>query len=82
MTIQVEHLSKRYGDGYAVNDVTFTVEPVQVTGFLGPAGAGKSTTMCSSVGLDRLPHPRCPGCGLPRRGSRRVETLRRLSLDL
>ncbi len=53
MTIQVEHLSKRYGDRYAVNDATFTVQPGQVTGFLGPNGAGKSTTMRSIVGLDR-----------------------------
>ena len=53
MTIEVQNLSKRYGDRYAVRDVSFTVHPGRVTGFLGPNGAGKSTTMRSIVGLDR-----------------------------
>ena len=53
MTIEVQDLSKRYGDRYAVRDVSFTVHPGKVTGFLGPNGAGKSTTMRSIVGLDR-----------------------------
>ncbi|WP_431031476.1 ABC transporter ATP-binding protein [Plantibacter sp. RU18] len=53
MTIEVQNLSKRYGDRFAVRDVSFTVEPGKVTGFLGPNGAGKSTTMRSIVGLDR-----------------------------
>jgi ABC-2 type transport system ATP-binding protein len=50
--IEVEHLSKRYGEKLAVDDVTFTVRPGLVTGFLGPNGAGKSTTMRMMVGLD------------------------------
>lgn len=43
--IQVEHISKRYGDHVAVDDLSFTVEKGQIYGFLGPNGAGKSTTM-------------------------------------
>ncbi len=43
--IQVEHLSRRYGDNLAVNDVNFEVQRGEVLGFLGPNGAGKSTTM-------------------------------------
>lgn len=43
--IEVERLSKRYGDTFAIKDVGFTVERGQVVGFLGPNGAGKSTTM-------------------------------------
>ncbi len=43
--IQVSHLTKRYGDRTAVEDLTFTVESGLVYGFLGPNGAGKSTTM-------------------------------------
>ncbi|MFJ2552806.1 ABC transporter ATP-binding protein [Microbacterium sp. NPDC087591] len=53
MTIEVRNLSKRYGDRYAVRDLSFTVLPGKVTGFLGPNGAGKSTTMRAIVGLDR-----------------------------
>ncbi|MBK9739394.1 MAG: ABC transporter ATP-binding protein [Actinobacteria bacterium] len=52
--IEVQDLSKRYGDKLAVNHLSFTVEPGTVTGFLGPNGAGKSTTMRLIVGLD---HP-------------------------
>ena len=50
--IQVESLTKKYGDKVAVDDVSFTVQPGMVTGFLGPNGAGKSTTMRMIVGLD------------------------------
>lgn len=51
--IEIENLSKRYGDKQAVDDISFTVRPGMVTGFLGPNGAGKSTTMRMIVGLDR-----------------------------
>jgi ABC-2 type transport system ATP-binding protein len=50
--IQVEGLSKRYGDKLAVDAVSFVVQPGMVTGFLGPNGAGKSTTMRLIAGLD------------------------------
>jgi ABC-2 type transport system ATP-binding protein len=51
--IEVQGLSKRYGDRVAVDDLSFTVKPGIVTGFLGPNGAGKSTTMRLVLGLDR-----------------------------
>ncbi|WP_440107533.1 ABC transporter ATP-binding protein [Streptosporangium sp. H16] len=50
--IQIDGLTKRFGDRTAVDDLTFTVEPGRVTGFLGPNGAGKSTTMRMILGLD------------------------------
>jgi ABC-2 type transport system ATP-binding protein len=50
--IDVNHVSKRYGEKVAVDDLTFTVKPGIVTGFLGPNGAGKSTTMRMILGLD------------------------------
>ena len=50
--IEVENLSKRYGDKLAVDAVSFVVQPGMVTGFLGPNGAGKSTTMRMIAGLD------------------------------
>ncbi len=43
--IEVEHLTKRYGDHTVVDDLTFSVPAGRVTGFLGPNGSGKSTTM-------------------------------------
>ncbi len=43
--IEVEHLSKRYGDHEVVKDLSFAARPGRVTGFLGPNGSGKSTTM-------------------------------------
>ena len=49
--IEATRLTKRYGHVTAVDDVTFTVRPGVVTGFLGRNGAGKSTTMRMVVGL-------------------------------
>jgi ABC-2 type transport system ATP-binding protein len=43
--IQVENLTKRYGQHVAVDSISFTVEAGEILGFLGPNGAGKSTTM-------------------------------------
>ncbi|MDR1442490.1 MAG: ABC transporter ATP-binding protein [Bifidobacteriaceae bacterium] len=51
--IQVEGLTKRFGQKLAVDHLSFTVPPGQVTGFLGPNGAGKSTAMRMIMGLDR-----------------------------
>ncbi|MFI1768728.1 ATP-binding cassette domain-containing protein [Streptomyces sp. NPDC020800] len=50
--IDVQELTKRYGEKTAVDGLDFTVKPGTVTGFLGPNGAGKSTTMRVIVGLD------------------------------
>jgi ABC-2 type transport system ATP-binding protein len=43
--IDVENLTKRYGDLLAVNDISFHVRPGEVFAFLGPNGAGKTTTV-------------------------------------
>jgi len=51
--IVAENLTKRYGERTAVDDLSFTVRTGVVTGFLGPNGAGNSTTMRMLVGLDR-----------------------------
>lgn len=41
--IEVYHLSKRFGDRIALNNVSFTVKRGQIFGFLGPSGSGKTT---------------------------------------
>ena len=43
--IQVEGLTKRYGDFTAIEDISFRVEKGEIVAFLGPNGAGKTTTM-------------------------------------
>jgi ABC-2 type transport system ATP-binding protein len=50
--IEVQGLTKRYGEKIAVDGLTFSVGPGMVTGFLGPNGAGKTTTMRCILGLD------------------------------
>jgi ABC-2 type transport system ATP-binding protein len=54
--IELQGITKRYGQTLAVNDLSFTVRPGVVTGFLGPNGAGKTTTMRLILGLDRPTH--------------------------
>ncbi len=49
--VTVEHLTKRFGDVTAVDDLSFELEPGTVTGFLGPNGAGKTTTLRMLLGL-------------------------------
>ena len=43
--IEVKHVTKKYGNFTAVDDISFTIKDNEVVGFLGPNGAGKSTTM-------------------------------------
>ena len=50
--IQITDLSRRYGDHWAVKNISFTLNKGEVLGFLGPNGAGKSTSMqmiCGSL---------------------------------
>jgi ABC-2 type transport system ATP-binding protein len=49
--IEARQLSKRYGDVYAVQGVSFEVGRGEVVGFLGPNGAGKTTTMRMLTGF-------------------------------
>ncbi len=56
--ITVEGLSKAYKGRLAIDDVSFVVSPGRVTGFVGPDGAGKSSTIRVMVGLS----PATKGC--------------------
>jgi ABC-2 type transport system ATP-binding protein len=51
LAIEVNGLTKKFGNFVAVNNVTFTVPRGQIFGFLGPNGAGKTTTIRMLLGL-------------------------------
>ena len=50
-TLEVQHLSKRYRGVVAVNDVSFSIAPGEILGYVGHNGAGKSTTVKMIIGL-------------------------------
>ncbi|NEW42803.1 ABC transporter ATP-binding protein [Nocardia cyriacigeorgica] len=49
--LEIAHLVRRFGDNVAVDDVSFTVAPQSMTGFVGANGAGKTTTMRMIMGV-------------------------------
>ena len=49
--LKIEHLTKIYGDKRAVDDVTLTIAPGEIYGFIGHNGAGKTTTIKSCCGI-------------------------------
>ena len=49
--VQVRHLTKRFSDFVAVNDISFDIHPGEILGLLGPNGAGKTTTIQMMLGL-------------------------------
>jgi len=49
--LEIDHLTKRYGDRVALNSLTFAVRPGEIFGFVGPNGAGKTTTMRIVLGV-------------------------------
>jgi ABC-2 type transport system ATP-binding protein len=61
--ITTNNLSKRYGGKLAVDDLTFSVAPGEVLGFLGANGAGKSTTMRMIAGFIAPSAGRVSVCG-------------------
>lgn len=51
--VEARGLTRRFGDFVAVEAVSFTVEPGEVVGYLGPNGSGKTTTLRMLLGLLR-----------------------------
>lgn len=66
--IRIEHLSKRFGDLAAVEDLNLAIPSGEIFGFLGPNGAGKTTTVKILTGLMR------PGSGRVLIGGYDLET--------
>jgi len=64
--IEIQHLTKRYGDFTAVDDISLDVPRGEIFGFLGPNGAGKTTTIRILVGLS------LPTSGVVRIGGREI----------
>jgi ABC-2 type transport system ATP-binding protein len=51
VTLQIDHVTKRFGSTLALDELTFDVAPAEVFGFLGANGAGKTTTMRICLGI-------------------------------
>ncbi len=49
--LKIEHLTKIYGEKRAVDDLSLTIAPGEIYGFIGHNGAGKTTTLKACVGL-------------------------------
>lgn len=49
--LKIEHLTKTYGEKKAVDDLTLTINPGEIYGFIGHNGAGKTTTLKSVCGI-------------------------------
>ena len=51
--LKIEHLTKKFGDKVAVDDLSLHIQPGEIYGFIGHNGAGKTTTLKSVTGLLR-----------------------------
>ncbi|MBQ1371410.1 MAG: ATP-binding cassette domain-containing protein, partial [Oscillospiraceae bacterium] len=49
--LKIEHLTKRYGDKLAVDDLSLHIAPGEIYGFIGHNGAGKTTTLKCVAGI-------------------------------
>ena len=49
--LKIEHLTKKYGDVIAVDDLSLEIRPGEICAFIGHNGAGKTTTLKSAVGI-------------------------------
>ena len=52
--LQIEHLTKTYGEKKAVDDLSLHILPGEIYGFIGHNGAGKTTTLKSVAGILRF----------------------------
>jgi len=78
--LSVAHLSKRFGDRTAFDDVSFEVGQGEVFGFLGPNGAGKTTTVRTLGTLIAPTSGSATVAGIPLRPENGLEIRRRISI--
>lgn len=52
--LQIQHLTKRFGEKTAVDDLTLRIAPGEIYGFIGHNGAGKTTTLRSVAGIQQF----------------------------
>ena len=52
--LQIQHLTKRFGDKVAVDDLSLHIAPGEIYGFIGHNGAGKTTTLRSVAGIQQF----------------------------
>jgi len=78
--ISVEHLTKRFGDRVAFDDVSFAIAYGEVFGFLGPNGAGKTTTVRTLGTLLAPTSGSASVAGLPLIPENGVEIRRRIAI--
>ncbi len=61
--LKIEHLTKIYGEKKAVDDLSLHIFPGEIFGFIGHNGAGKSTTIKSTVGILKFEEGTITVCG-------------------
>lgn len=54
MSLQIQHLTKKFGEQIALNDININIQKNEIVGLLGPNGAGKSTLMKSITGVLKI----------------------------
>jgi len=77
--IEVNSITKLYGEFVAVNDLSFTVQPGEVMGLVGPNGAGKTTTLRCLAGIIPLTRGTIRVCGYDL-GTNPIQAKRTLAL--
>jgi ABC-2 type transport system ATP-binding protein len=62
--LNIEHLTKRFGEKTAVDDLSLHIRPGEIFGFIGHNGAGKTTTLKSAVGILQFDAGNITVCGV------------------
>ena len=63
--LNIQHLTKTYGEKKAVDDLNLHIAPGEIYGFIGHNGAGKTTTLKSVAGIRPTTRARSPSAASP-----------------